>query len=137
MSFLNRYLTLITVALLALGIVSRFFYSETLGYFLMATAFILTGVRLALIQRQIKILTTRFFAGGQHGGADAIKSATQLLEAREGQFKSIVSAIKKIQEGSLDEKTTSQLDGDAKLAITNLQANLVSMKEQEAKQNWV
>jgi PAS domain S-box-containing protein len=137
MRLLSRYAIYFILVLAIMSFVTWIFNYVVMGYVLLAVAFLLSVGRIAMTHQQIKKLALRLFNDGSQKKTDPIPVAIQLLEKQEGQLINVISAIKKIQEGNLNEDTLSHLDGEAKSAISNLQSNLLSIREQEAKQNWI
>lgn len=137
MKFFSRNIILIVGTLVALSVASMFFENHLMGYIFLALAVTLPFAQLIMMRQKMKGLTSRFLNDENDSESDPLIKVTNLLDERQGQMTNIIFAVKKIQEGNLDQETIGNLEGEAKAAIANLQSNLLSMREQEAKQNWI
>ena len=137
MRFFIRNLIFIIGALVVISCISLYFNNNLIGYSLMSLALILATARLIASDQHLKKMASQFLKDDIDEESETLTRVMRLLEKRQGQMTNIISAVKKIQEGNLDNTTIDHLEGEAKAAISNLQSNLLSMREQEAKQNWI
>jgi PAS domain S-box-containing protein len=137
MRFFSRNIMIIIGALGALSVASMLFQNQVVGYILFALAILIPVAQLFRVRQQMKAITTKYLSNEKAEDTDPLSGVSSLLEKRQEQLTNIISAVKKIQEGNLDQETIGHLEGEAKAAITNLQSNLLSMREQEEKQNWI
>jgi PAS domain S-box-containing protein len=137
MGFLGRNIFYLIGAMLVGSVVAVLVHYNVSAYVLLAVALLLSASSLFAVSRQVKKLKEVFGGEENVAGSSVIARAIEELGKKEQQLGRVAAALKKIQDGNLDDETIGHLGGEAKTAIIDLQANLLAIKQQEARQTWI